>query len=55
MEEWREAGIVIVAARAKLMCSELQVEMADLGVQLHGGAVYQATVLPSIHVIFKSE
>jgi alkylation response protein AidB-like acyl-CoA dehydrogenase len=28
------------AAKAKLMTSEIQVEMADLGVQLHGGAGY---------------
>ena len=28
----------IDAAKAKLMTSEIQVEMADLGVQLHGGA-----------------
>ncbi|MEH6571294.1 MAG: acyl-CoA dehydrogenase family protein [Halioglobus sp.] len=30
----------IDAAKAKLMTSEIQVEMADLGVQLHGGAGY---------------
>jgi acyl-CoA dehydrogenase len=28
------------AAKAKLLCSELQVRSADLGVQLHGGAGY---------------
>ncbi len=28
------------AAKAKLLCSELQVSAADLGVQLHGGAGY---------------
>jgi len=41
VRSFREGALTAVdAAKAKLMCSEIQVAMADLGVQLHGGAGY---------------
>jgi alkylation response protein AidB-like acyl-CoA dehydrogenase len=41
VKSFSEGSLTAVdAAKAKLMTSEIQVEMADLGVQLHGGAGY---------------